>query len=110
MIDRFTGVSAKGRSAGSAYKDLVWVVATATDESLDLTDQTLETLKNLDSNLKELGSDKTRIVSAQVYIANIDDKNTMDNVWNSWIGNNPNHWPQPRYPNCRSAALHFTAI
>ena len=93
MIERTEGV-AIGRNQSTAYKDLVWTVATASDESLDLTGQTLQTLTMLERNLVELGSDKTRIVSAQVFIANIDDKPVMDKVWNKWIGTDPENWPQ----------------
>ena len=94
MIDRLIGDSQPGRSAGSGYKDLVCCVATATNESLDLTGQTTEALENLDKSLGQLDSDKTRLISAQVFIANIDDKAIMDSVWNPWIGNDPKHWPQ----------------
>ncbi|MFW1410951.1 Rid family hydrolase, partial [Vibrio parahaemolyticus] len=45
-------------------------------------------------NLEELGSNKTQIVSAQVFIANMLDKPKMDNVWCEWLGENPEHWPQ----------------
>ena len=94
MIERMRGDSPIGRSQSSAYADLVWSVATASDESLDLTGQTAQALAVLDKNLQDLGSDKTRIVSAQLFIANIDDKPVMDRVWNEWIGSDPAHWPQ----------------
>lgn len=94
MIERIKGNSPPGRSISTSYKDLVWTVATASDESLDLAGQTSQALSILEDNLAELGSDKTRIVSAQVYIANIDDKPIMDEVWRDWIGSNPEHWPQ----------------
>ena len=41
-----------------------------------------------------MGSDKTKILSAQVYIANMQDKPKMDEVWKEWIGKDPNNWPQ----------------
>ena len=94
MIDRYIGNSPAGRSVCSGYRDLVWAVATATDESLDLASQTKQALENLDKNLAELGADKTSILSAQVFLADIDDKPVMDEVWNSWIGDNSQHWPQ----------------
>ncbi len=93
MIERKRGVY-QGRNKSSAYKDLVWTVATSADTSLDITDQTRLTLETIEENLKELGSDKTRIMSAQVYIANMQDKPLMDQVWCEWMGDNPEHWPQ----------------
>jgi enamine deaminase RidA (YjgF/YER057c/UK114 family) len=94
MIERIRGNAPPGRSQSSSYKDLVWTVATASDESLDLTGQTLQALGSLEKNLVELGSDKSKIISAYVFIADINDKPTMDDVWGTWIGSNPNHWPQ----------------
>jgi len=93
MIERIRGTS-RGRNTSTAYKDLVWTVATALDESLDLVGQTSQTLSMIESNLTELGSDRSRMVSAQVYLANIADKYAMDEVWNEWIGSDPENWPQ----------------
>ena len=56
--------------------------------------QTKLTLETIEANLIELGSDKAHIVSAQVYIANMDEKPLMDAVWCAWLGDNPEHWPQ----------------
>lgn len=94
MIERIRGNSSPGRSQSSSYKDLVWTVATASDESLDLADQTLQALRSLEMNLADLGSDKFKIISAYVFIADINEKPIMDDVWRNWIGNNPKHWPQ----------------
>jgi len=93
MIERVRGAYL-GRNKSSAYKDLVWSVATASEENLDLTGQTIQTLETIEENLAELESDKTKIVSAQVFISNINDKPIMDEVWNKWIGADPTHWPQ----------------
>lgn len=93
MIERIKGTYL-GFSKSAAYKDLVWTVAAASDESLDLAGQTAQTLNTIERNLLELGSDKTRIVSAQVYIADIADKPAMHEVWKDWIGGDPDNWPQ----------------
>ena len=93
MIKRIFGESI-GRNISSAYKDLIWTVATSSDTSLDIVGQTRLTLKTIEHNLKELGSDKTRIASAQIYISNMNYKSQMDIVWNEWVGDNPQNWPQ----------------
>lgn len=93
MIERKPGIY-DGRNKSSAYKDLVWTVATSSDTSVGIEKQTLLTLEKIQENLIELDSDKTRIVSAQVYIANMLDKPLMDGVWQEWLGKNPQHWPQ----------------
>ena len=66
MIERKLGLY-DGRNKSSAYKDLVWTVATSTDTSAGIEQQTLLTLATIEANLVELGSNKNRIVSAQVY-------------------------------------------
>ena len=93
-IERTRGNTPRGRSQSSSYRDLTWTVATASDESLDLAGQTLQALGYLEENLIELGSDKTKIISAYVFIADINEKPVMDEVWNDWIGDNPENWPQ----------------
>ncbi len=93
MIERKQGIYS-GRNKSSAYKDLVWTVATSSDTSLDIMGQTELTLQTIEANLIELGSNKHRIVSAQVYISDMADKPKMDEVWCDWLGNNPNDWPQ----------------
>lgn len=93
MIERRPGLF-KGRNKSSAYKDLVWTVATSSDTSLDIEAQTRNALATIEENLIELGACKSTIASAQVYIANMDDKNTMDAVWKEWIGDDPTNWPQ----------------
>lgn len=93
MIERKRGIY-QGRNKSSAYKDLVWTVATSSDTTLGVVEQTELTLRTIEDNLLELGSDKTCIVSAQVYIANMKDKPLMDAVWCEWMGDNSDHWPQ----------------
>ncbi len=93
MIERKRGIY-QGRNKSSAYKDLVWTVATSSDTTLDIVGQTKLTLETIEGNLEELGSNKTQIVSAQVFIANMLDKPKMDNVWCEWLGENSEHWPQ----------------
>jgi len=93
MIERKSGIY-DGRSKSSAYKDLVWTVATSSDTVVGIEQQTALTLETIQTNLVELGSDKNHIVSAQVYIANMADKQQMDVIWKNWLGTNPQHWPQ----------------
>ena len=93
MIERKRGTS-QGRNIASAYKDLIWMVSTATDMSLCVEGQMKQALDTLQNNLVEMGSDKSQIVSSQVYIVNMSDKVKMDEIWQNWLGSNPEHWPQ----------------
>ncbi len=97
-IERFSG-GATGRSRASAWQDLVFTVATADGETL--AEQTRDSLAIIDQNLADAGSDRSRLLSATVYVTNIEDKAQMDEVWCDWIGPAAN-WPQRA---CVQAAL-----
>lgn len=92
-IKRMRGQSI-GRNRSTAYKDLVFTVATATDYSAGISEQTEQALATIAANLSELGSHKHRILAARVFLANINDKAEMDAVWCRWLGPDPQHWPQ----------------
>ena len=72
-IKRWRG-QAEGRNRMAAYRDLVWTVATHDDRSADIQEQTRRCLAVLDKNLAEAGTDKTRLVSAQVFLADMTTK------------------------------------
>ena len=106
MIERKQAIY-QGRSKSSAYKDLIWTVATSSDTTLDIAGQTKLTLETISKNLIELGTDKSNIVSAQVYIADMQSKPLMDKEWCEWIGGNSEHWPQRA---CLGVALEGNAL
>jgi enamine deaminase RidA (YjgF/YER057c/UK114 family) len=89
-IHRFPG-NAIGRSRAVRFGDLVFTVATAGGPT-SLPEQTRQALARLEQNLRDAGSDKTRLLSATVYLTDIAGKAAMDEQWNAWIG--PEHWPQ----------------
>ena len=99
-IERLTG-GAQGRSRAVIQDGRVYTVATAPDDSAGLAEQTRQTLAALDRHLADAGSDKTRILTATVYLVDITAKTEMDAVWNEWIGPAEN-WPQRA---CVGAAL-----
>ena len=57
----------------------------AKDPEKDVTDQTRQVLATIDSLLAEAGSDKTRILSATIYLADIADFAAMNAVWDAWV-------------------------
>ena len=48
-------------------------------------DQTAQILAKIDSVLAGIGSDKTRILSAVVYLADMDQKDAMNEAWMAWM-------------------------
>lgn len=88
------GGRAKGRSTTVARGDTVWTVANARDLSGDFRAQVAESLDLLDASLRRAGSDKTQLLSVQVVLSDIANRETFDEIWCRWIGDNPEHWPQ----------------
>ena len=92
-IERWRG-SAAGRSRIVAFGELVWTVSNATTPGADFEAQAVETLQRLDQSLREAGSDRGRLLSAQVILADVSMRDAFDALWQVWIGPDPQHWPQ----------------
>ena len=57
----------------------------AGDPDQDIADQTRQILAKIDALLAEAGSDKTRILSATIYLADMADFAIMNGVWDAWV-------------------------
>jgi len=58
---------------------------TATDRTLDIKGQTAQVLEKIDNYLAKAGLDKTRILSAQVWLSDIAANFAgMNEVWDAW--------------------------
>ena len=57
----------------------------AEDTTQDIVGQTREVLGHVDRLLAEAGSDKTCILSCQIYIADMKDFAGMNEVWDDWV-------------------------
>ncbi|WP_159089082.1 RidA family protein [Tateyamaria sp. Alg231-49] len=82
-----------GRSDAVASDGYVYAVATDPECADGIAAQTRNTLHDLDRLLEELGSNRTRLLQATVYLSDIALKPQMDAVWRDWIGAEAN-WPQ----------------
>jgi len=91
-ITRFPGTH-PGRCRAVVHAGLVYAVATDTSEASGITAQTKSCLAILEALLQEVGSDKTRLLQATVYLRDMSWKAEMDLVWSDWIGPEEN-WPQ----------------
>lgn len=83
-----------GRNAGKKYNGFAWAVATDREGAAELYDQTRVALAEIDRVLGELGTDRTRLLTATVYVTDIARKEEMDRAWREWAGDDPAHWPQ----------------
>ncbi|CAG9177547.1 RidA family protein [Cupriavidus pampae] len=61
------------------------------DPKADLRGQTREVLGHIDRLLEEAGSDKTRILSCQIFLTDVTRIGEMNEVWDAWVaqGNTP---------------------
>lgn len=55
------------------------------DASKDITGQTAEVLAKIEKLLKQVGSDKTKILSAQIFLPDMKDFAGMNVAWEAWI-------------------------
>jgi enamine deaminase RidA (YjgF/YER057c/UK114 family) len=63
----------------------------AEDATQDITGQTKQVLAAIDELLAEVGSDKSRIISANIFLSDMADFAAMNAVWDGWVspGNTP---------------------
>ncbi len=57
----------------------------AADKTKDAYGQTVEILAALDASLAAAGSDKTKILSATVWLADISEFAEMNRAWDAWV-------------------------
>ena len=78
MSDIVTFAPAEGRIAWLAGQ-------VAADPAADITGQARSVLAQIDALLAEIGSDKTQILSATIYLPDIKDFAAMNAVWDAWV-------------------------
>jgi enamine deaminase RidA (YjgF/YER057c/UK114 family) len=63
----------------------------AGDPSQDVAGQTTQVLAAIDALLAEAGTDKTKILRAEIFLADIAAFSQMNGVWDTWVpaGNTP---------------------
>jgi enamine deaminase RidA (YjgF/YER057c/UK114 family) len=85
MITRFPGLTPT-RSRAVTHDNHVFTVAVAPDPvSPSMYEQTVKALARIDESLALCGSDKGKILSAIVYIADIKQKAEMNRAWDEWV-------------------------
>jgi enamine deaminase RidA (YjgF/YER057c/UK114 family) len=57
----------------------------AADPSADITAQTKSVLDQIDTLLETHGTDKTRLLQAQIWLKDIADRAAMNAVWSAWL-------------------------
>jgi enamine deaminase RidA (YjgF/YER057c/UK114 family) len=90
MIQRFdTGPRMSEMTVHNGVAYLAGQVAE--DDSLDISGQTREVLEQIDALLARAGSDRSKILRAQIYLVDLADFAAMNAVWEQWVV--PGHTP-----------------
>lgn len=63
----------------------VFLAGQVGEPGTSVTDQTRAVLSQIDALLAQAGTDKTRIVSAQIWMADMADFAEMNAVWDAWV-------------------------
>lgn len=74
------------RSRAVVYNGVVYIGGmTADDRGLDIVGQTRQTLQKIEGYLEKAGTNKSRLLTAQIWIKDLDrDFSAMNEVWNAW--------------------------
>lgn len=84
MIQRFDVGSRLSEMA--VYNGVAYLAGQVPDsEDLDIAGQTRETLASIDALLARAGTDKRRILMAQIFLADMADFAGMNAVWDAWV-------------------------
>lgn len=74
------------RSRALVHAGLVYISGQVPDDrSGDVAEQTRQVLKKIDDLLAEAGTDKSRLLSAQIWLKSMDDFARMNQVWDAWV-------------------------
>ena len=84
MISRFD--TGPRMSQVVVHGNTVYLAGEVPDDSAkDVTGQTEEVLAKIDKLLKQAGSDKTKILSAQIFLPDMKDFAGMNVAWEKWV-------------------------
>ena len=72
-------------SQAVAHGGLVWLAGQVGEPGDDVVAQTRTILDQIDALLAETGSDKSKILSATIWLADINDFGAMNSVWDAWV-------------------------
>ena len=79
-------------SEAAVHNSVVYLAGQIADDlTQNIDGQTREVLAQIDRLLSEAGSDKSRLLMCQIFLADIKDIAAMNAVWDAWV--TPGHTP-----------------
>ena len=84
-IERFE--TGRRMSSAVVHNGTVYLAGIVADKTREkgTREQTVEVLSIIDATLASVGSDKTKILSAQIFLTNIADFTEMNAAWDAWV-------------------------
>ncbi|MDB5524762.1 MAG: Enamine deaminase RidA [Rhizobium sp.] len=67
------------------YNGIAYLSGAVGRTGTDIASQTKAALDEIDDVLKEAGTDKSRLLSATIWLADITDIDAMNVVWDAWV-------------------------
>ena len=104
------------RSRAVVHNGLVYTAGQVPDDmSQDVTGQARQVLAKIDDLLMLAGTDKSRVLTAQVWLRTIDDLAALNAVWDAWVvqGKTPTRCcgkVEMNNPDCRVEILVVAAV
>jgi enamine deaminase RidA (YjgF/YER057c/UK114 family) len=104
------------RSRAVVHNGMVYTAGQVPDDmSANVTVQTRQVLGKIDDLLQQAGTDKSRVLTAQIWLRTIDDLAAMNAVWDAWVvrGRTPTRCcgkVEMNNPGCRVEILVVAAI
>lgn len=72
------------------HNDIVYLCGqVAKNYDGDIKEQTRTMLERVDEHLAEAGTNRSKILSATIYIRDISEVSKMNEVWGEWLGDSP---------------------
>lgn len=78
-------------SQAVVYNSTVYLAGQVGEPGASVTEQTRTILERIEALLAQAGSDKTRLLQATIWLADMEDFSEMNAVWDAWVA--PGHAP-----------------
>jgi enamine deaminase RidA (YjgF/YER057c/UK114 family) len=73
-------------SEAAVFNGVVYLAGMVPEcDATDIRSQTADVLAQVERRLREAGSDKSRMLRAQIYLADIREIGAMNEVWDAWV-------------------------
>ncbi len=72
-------------SQATIHENVVYTAGQVDSTASDVTTQTKEILSKIDGLLAEAGTDKTQLLSANIWLSDVATFGEMNSVWEAWV-------------------------